>query len=64
MEVISPTAGVARPRTRLQAGTAWMAMAAAEAKAVKSIRRFAELAFFWTKPQHDYFHSNTSVDFY
>ncbi len=51
MEMILPAAGVAR--TRMQAGTGWMAMAAAVAKAVKSIRRFAELAFFWTKPQHD-----------
>jgi hypothetical protein len=53
LEVISPTAGVTRPRTRWQAGAVWMAMAAAEAKAVKNIRRFAEFVFFWTKPQHD-----------
>jgi hypothetical protein len=31
-----------------------MAMAAAEAKAVRSSRRFAEFVFFWTKPQYDY----------
>jgi hypothetical protein len=30
-----------------------MAMEAAETKAVKSIRQFAEFAFFWPKPQHD-----------
>jgi hypothetical protein len=30
-----------------------MVMVAAEAKAVSNIHRFAEIAFFWPKPQHD-----------
>jgi hypothetical protein len=34
-----------------------MAMAAAEAKAVNNIRRFAKFAFFWPKPQHDCWHA-------
>ncbi len=55
LEMILPAAEVAR--SRKQAGTAWMAMAAAEAKAVRNTRRFAELAFFWTKPQHDCWHA-------
>jgi hypothetical protein len=47
--VVSPTAGVVHHQTRWQAGSAVKAMAAAGAKAVNSIRRFASFAFFFTK---------------